>query len=57
MLLSEVGMQNDSGETALFLAAQNDCADVCKILVDYEIGICNNQKQTALMMAVRNQNM
>lgn len=56
MLLSEAGMQNNNGDTALFLAAQKDCTDACKILADYEIGICNNQKQTALMMAMRNQN-
>lgn len=53
LLLCEVKLQNEKGWTALMLAVQTAQLEVVRILARYELGLRDNDGETALVKAIR----
>ncbi|KAE8302773.1 Ankyrin repeat protein 1 [Giardia duodenalis] len=53
LLLCEVKLQNEKGWTALMLAVQTAQSEVVRLLARYELGLKDNEGETALVKAIR----
>ena len=50
-MLAEAGIKDKDGKTALMYASSTNNSDIVKVLAPFEIGIVDNNDNTALMLS------